>query len=118
MVRKTVEEALIEACPPQAGKYPAGGSARRAEDIGLTLQGTLVSPGTVGNVNKKIYERIQQRRNRPIEGDTFIRPPGDSAARSIIFQAATGVVSGPTTHLSESCWRSGDERAWLAPPLS
>jgi putative transposase len=58
----SVEEALIE-------MYLAGVSVRRVEDITEALWGTRVSPGTVSNLNKKIYERIEQWRNRPIEGD-------------------------------------------------
>jgi putative transposase len=58
----SVEEALIE-------MYLAGVSVRRVEDITQALWGTRVSPGTVSNLNKKIYERIERWRNRPIEGD-------------------------------------------------
>ena len=57
----SVEEALIE-------MYLAGVSVRRVEDITQALWGTRVSPGTVSNLNKKIYERIEKWRNRTIEG--------------------------------------------------
>jgi putative transposase len=57
----SVEEAMIE-------MYLAGVSVRRVEDITQALWGTRVSPGTVSNLNKKIYERIEKWRNRPIEG--------------------------------------------------
>ncbi|MDY6838206.1 MAG: IS256 family transposase [Thermodesulfobacteriota bacterium] len=57
----SVEEALIE-------MYLAGVSVRRVEDITQALWGTRVSPGTVSNLNKKIYARIEKWRNRPIEG--------------------------------------------------
>lgn len=56
----SVEEALIE-------MYLAGVSVRRVEDITQALWGTKVSPGTVSNLNQKIYERIEEWRNRPIE---------------------------------------------------
>ena len=56
----SVEEALIE-------MYLAGVSVRRVEDITEALWGTRVSPGTVSNLNKKIYDRIERWRNRPIE---------------------------------------------------
>lgn len=49
--------------------YLAGVSVRRVEDITEALWGTRVSPGTVSNLNKKIYAKIEERRNRPIEGD-------------------------------------------------
>jgi transposase-like protein len=58
----SVEVALIE-------MYLAGVSVRRVEDITQALWGTHVSPSTVSNLNKKIYERIDRWRNRPIEGD-------------------------------------------------
>lgn len=57
----SVEEALIE-------MYLAGVSVRRVEDITEALWGTKVSPGTVSNLNKKIYGHIERWRNRPIEG--------------------------------------------------
>ena len=56
----SVEEAMIE-------MYLAGVSVRRVEDITQALWGTRVSPGTVSNLNKKIYARIEKWRNRPIE---------------------------------------------------
>ena len=58
----SVEEALIE-------MYLAGVSVRRVEDITEALWGTRVSPGTVSNLNKKIYAKIDAWRQRKIEGD-------------------------------------------------
>lgn len=49
--------------------YLAGVSVRRVEDITEALWGTRVSPGTVSNLNKKIYAKIEEWRNRPIEGE-------------------------------------------------
>lgn len=57
----SVEEALME-------MYLAGVSVRRVEDITEALWGTRVSPGTVSNLNKKIYAQIEAWRNEPIEG--------------------------------------------------
>ena len=57
----SVEEAMIE-------MYLAGVSVRRVEDITEALWGSKVSPGTVSNINKKIYDRINKWRNRPLEG--------------------------------------------------
>jgi len=57
-----VEEALIE-------MYLAGVSVRRVEDITEALWGTRVSPGTVSNLNKKIYGQIEAWRHQPIEGE-------------------------------------------------
>lgn len=58
----SVEEALVE-------MYLAGVSVRRVEDITEALWGTKVSPGTVSNLNKKIYARIEKWRTRPIKGE-------------------------------------------------
>jgi len=58
----SVEEALIE-------MYLAGVSVRRVEDITEALWGTRVSPGTVSNLNKKIYAKIEAWRNAPIKGE-------------------------------------------------
>lgn len=58
----SVEEALIE-------MYLAGVSVRRVEDIAEALWGTRVSPGTVSNLNKKIYAKIDEWRHRRIEGE-------------------------------------------------
>lgn len=58
----SVEEALIE-------MYIAGVSVRRVEDITEALWGTKVSAGTISNLNKKVYEKIEEWRNRPINGE-------------------------------------------------
>ncbi len=58
----SVEESLIE-------MYLAGVSVRRVEDITEALWGTRVSPGTVSNLNKKVYARIEKWLNAPIEGE-------------------------------------------------
>ncbi len=55
----SVEEALIE-------MYLAGVSVRRVEDITEALWGTKVSPGTISNLNKKVYTSIEAWRNQPI----------------------------------------------------
>jgi len=58
----SVEESLIE-------MYLAGVSVRRVEDITEALWGTRVSPGTVSNLNKKVYARIEKWLNAQIEGE-------------------------------------------------
>jgi putative transposase len=58
----SVEEALIE-------MYLAGVSVRRVEDITEALWGTKVSPSTISDLNKKVYQHIEDWRNRPIEGE-------------------------------------------------
>lgn len=49
--------------------YLAGVSVRRVEDITQALWGTRVSPSVVSDLNQKLYERIDEWRNRPIEGE-------------------------------------------------
>lgn len=65
----SVEEALIEI-------YPAGVSVRRVEDITEALWGTKISSGTISELNKKAYARIEVCRSRPVTGKnthTFTR---------------------------------------------
>lgn len=56
----SVEEALIE-------MYLAGVSVRRVEDVTEALWGTKVSPGTISELNKKVYVHIEKWRNRPLK---------------------------------------------------
>ncbi len=56
----SVEEAMVE-------MYLAGVSVRRLEDITEALWGTKVSPGTISNLNKKIYGEIEKWRNLPLK---------------------------------------------------
>ncbi len=58
----SVEESLVE-------MYLAGVSVRRVESITEALWDERVSPGTISNLNKKIYGRIEEWRNRPVEGE-------------------------------------------------
>jgi len=58
----SVEEALVE-------MYLAGVSVRRVEDITEALWGSKVSPGTISNLNSKIYKTIEAWRMRPIKGE-------------------------------------------------
>ncbi len=56
----SVEEALVE-------MYLAGVSVRRVESITEALWGSRVSAGTVSELNKKVYVRIEEWR-RPLQG--------------------------------------------------
>ena len=58
----SVEEALIE-------MYLAGVSARRVGDITKALWGTIVSSGTISELNKKAYARIEVWGSRPLTGN-------------------------------------------------
>ena len=59
---ESVEEAMIE-------MYLAGVSVRRVEDISEALWGARVSPGTISNLNKKVYAQIEEWRNRKLEDE-------------------------------------------------
>lgn len=56
----SIEEALME-------MYLAGVSTRRIEDISEALWETSVSPSTMSNLNKQVYEKVDAWRNRPLE---------------------------------------------------
>lgn len=58
----SVEEALVE-------MYLAGVSVRRVEDITEALWGSRVSPSTVSDLNQKIFERVEEWRNRPLDSE-------------------------------------------------
>ena len=88
----SVEEALVE-------MYLAGVSVRRIEDVTEALWGTKVSPGTVSNLNKKIYKQIEEWRNRPIEKEypyvyldgTVLKKSWGGEVRNISILVAVGV---------------------------
>ena len=56
----SVEESLVQ-------MYLAGVSVRRVEDITEGLWGSRVSPSTLSRLNNKIYEGIEQWRQRPLQ---------------------------------------------------
>ena len=56
----SVKEALVE-------MYLAGVSVRRVEDITEALWGSRVSPSTISDLNKRLFERVEDWRNRPLE---------------------------------------------------
>ena len=57
--------------------YLAGASVRRVEDITEVLWGTKVSPGTISNLNKKVYGQIEDWRNRPLVAEyTYVYMDG------------------------------------------
>jgi transposase-like protein len=88
----SVEEALIE-------MYLAGVSVRRVEDITEALWGTRVSPGTVSELNKKIYVQIERWRNRPLTGcyayiyldGIYLKRSWGGEVRNIAVLVAVGV---------------------------
>jgi len=88
----SVEEALVE-------MYLAGVSVRRVEDITEALWGSKVSPGTVSNLNKKIYGKIESWRNRPLSSDyayvfldgIYLKRSWGGEVRNVAVLVATGV---------------------------
>ena len=90
----SVEEALVE-------MYLAGVSVRRVEDVTEALWGTKVSPGTISNLNKKVYKQIEEWRNRPIENEypyvyldgTILKKTWAGEVRNISVLVAVGVTA-------------------------
>lgn len=90
----SVEEALIE-------MYLAGVSVRKVEDITEALWGTRVSPSTISNLNKKVYEQIEEWRNRPLTDDysylyvdgIYLKKTWGGEVRNISILVAIGVNS-------------------------
>lgn len=112
----SVEEALIE-------MYLAGVSVRRVEDITEALWGEKVSPSTISNLNQKVYERIEEWRNRPIEGThPYVYLDGISLKRSwagevknVAVLAAIGVNQDGFREIlgvSEGC--KEDKAGWMS----
>lgn len=112
----SVEEALIE-------MYLAGVSVRRVEDITEALWGTRVSPGTVSNLNKKIYAQIEAWRNRPIEGEhpyvyldgVVLKRSWAGEVRNVSLLVAIGVSAGGYREILGICEGAKEDKAgWSA----
>ena len=98
----SIEESLIE-------MYLAGVSVRRIEDITETLWGTKVSPGTISNLNKKVYVKIEEWRNRPIIGEhPYVYLDGIVLKRSLGRRSLQRFRIG--CHRSQRAWLSQDSR--------
>jgi len=90
----SVEEALIE-------MYLAGVSVRRVEDITQALWGTRVSPSTVSELNKKIYVKIEEWKNRPLINSypyifldgVYLKKSWGGEVRNVAILVAIGVDS-------------------------
>jgi putative transposase len=90
----SVEESMMQ-------MYLAGVSVRRVEDITEALWGQRVSPSTVSELNQKIYGRIEEWRNRPIEGEyayvyldgIWLKRSWGGEVRNIAVLVAIGVRS-------------------------
>jgi len=112
----SVEEALIE-------MYLAGVSVRRVEDITEALWGTKVSPSTVSELNQKVYARIEDWRNRPIEGEhpyvfldgIWLKRTWCGEVRNVAVLVAVGVnADGHREMLGVMEGGKEDAASWLA----
>jgi len=112
----SVEEALIE-------MYLAGVSVRRVEDITQALWGTKVSPGTISNLNQKVYKRIENWRNRAIEGEhpylyldgICLKRSWGGEIRNVSILVAVGVdQDGYRQILGVAEGAKEDQASWLA----
>ena len=112
----SVEEALVE-------MYLAGVSVRRVEDITQALWGTRVSSSTVSDLNKKIYGKIEEWRNRPVKGEypyvyldgLYLKRSWGGEVRPVAILVAIGVNSeGFREILGVAEGAKEDEESWTA----
>jgi putative transposase len=111
----SVEEALVE-------MYLAGVSVRRVEDITEALWGTRVSPSTVSELNKKVYEKIEAWRSRPIDGKypyvyldgLFLKQSWGGEVHNIAVLIAVGVADDGYREVLGVCEGAKEDKAsWL-----
>ena len=103
--------------------YLAGVSVRRVEDITEALWGTRVSPGTVSDLNAKIYETIEAWRRKPIEGEypyvyldgIALKRSWGGEVRNVAVLVAVGVdQSGYREILGVAEGAKEDKASWVA----
>jgi len=111
----SVEEALIE-------MYLAGVSVRRVEEITEALWGTKVSPATVSQLNQKVYQQIEQWRNKPIQGShpygyldgTYLKRSWGGEVKNVAILVAIGVAGdGYREVLGIAEGEKEDKASWL-----
>ena len=112
---ESVEEAMIE-------MYLAGVSVRRVEDISEALWGARVSPGTISNLNKKVYAQIEEWRNRKLEDEypyvhadgIYLKKNWGGKIESIAILVAIGVNSkGDREIIGAAEGGREDKESWL-----
>lgn len=112
----SVEEALVE-------MYLAGVSVRRVEDVTQALWGTRVSPSTVSSLNKKIYGRIEEWRNRPITGrhvyvyldGIYLKRSWGGEVKNVAILVAIGVNQDGFREVLGVCEGGKEDKAsWLS----
>lgn len=111
----SVEEALVE-------MYLAGVSVRRVEDITEALWGTKVSPGTISELNKKVYVRIEAWRNRPLTTEypyvhldgIYLKRNWGGSVENVAVLVALGVrADGHREIIGASEGGKEDTQSWL-----
>ncbi|MEO0425793.1 MAG: IS256 family transposase [Pseudomonadota bacterium] len=111
----SVEESLIE-------MYLAGVSVRRVEDITEALWGTRVSPSTVSQLNQKVYQQIDDWRDKPIEGrhpyvyldGTYLKRSWGGEVKNVAILVAIGVAEdGYREVLGIAEGAKEDKASWL-----
>ncbi len=112
----SVEEALVE-------MYLAGVSVRRVEDVTQALWGTRVSPSTVSNLNKRIYERIEEWRNHSITGShvyvyldgVYLKRSWGEEVKNVAVLVAVGGNSDGFREVLGVCEGTKEDKAsWLS----
>ncbi len=112
----SVEEAIQE-------MYLAGVSVRRVEDITEALWGTRVSASTVSELNQKLYGRLEDWRNGPIEGShayvyldgIWLKRTWGGEVRNIAVLVAIGVnQDGHRDILGVAEGMKEDHASWLS----
>ncbi len=112
----SVEEALVQ-------MYLAGVSVRRVEDITEALWGSRVSPSTVSDLNKKIYERIESWRTRPLSGEhpyvyldgLYLKRSWGGEVQSVAVLVAFGVSRDGYREILGVCEGAKEDKAsWMA----
>lgn len=112
---ESVEEALIE-------MYLAGVSVRRVEDISEALWGAKVSPGTISNLNQKVYSQIEEWRNRTLVDEypyvyldgIYLKKNWGGTIESVAILVALGVNSeGNREIIGAAEGGKEDKESWL-----
>jgi Transposase and inactivated derivatives len=111
----SVEEALIE-------MYLAGVSVRRIEDVTEALWGAKVSPGTISELNKKVYVQIEEWRNRPLQCEypyvhldgIYLKRNWGGSIENVAVLVALGVSEDGSREIIGACeGGKEDTESWL-----
>jgi transposase-like protein len=103
--------------------YLVGVSVRRVEDITEALWGNRVSPSTVSKLNQRIYQQIEQWRNRRIDGEfpyvyadgIYLKRSWGGEVRNVAVLVAIGVGrDGHRRILGVMEGAKEDQESWLA----